>query len=95
MSNIKEERDDMPGDIRYIKFSGDYDKFDECKESTNSISIHKGILKNITKKWGVPKEEDSEDNADLLKIYEWNRKAWYLLIISLSDMPFGLVSKCN
>ena len=31
MPNIKEVIDDMSGSTRYIKFSGDYDKFDEWK----------------------------------------------------------------
>ena len=31
MSGIKDERDDMTGVIRYIKFSGDYDNFMSVK----------------------------------------------------------------
>ena len=31
MSIIKEEGDYMDGSIRYIKFSGDYENFDEWK----------------------------------------------------------------
>ena len=37
MSSIKEERDETAGAIRYIKFSGDYDKFDERKEKTKKL----------------------------------------------------------
>ena len=32
MSRTKEEREDMAGAIRYIKFSGYHEKLDECKE---------------------------------------------------------------
>ena len=49
MSRIKEERDDMAGAIRYIKFSGDYDNFEERRENTKAIARHKGILKYLTK----------------------------------------------
>ena len=37
MSSIKEERDEMYGAIRYIKFIGDYEKIGECKEKTKAI----------------------------------------------------------
>ena len=47
-----------------IKFSGDYDKFDEWKEKTKAISRHKGILKYRTKEWEIPTEEDSETDED-------------------------------
>ena len=30
-SSIKDETEQMDGDVIYIKFSGDYDKFDEWK----------------------------------------------------------------
>ena len=39
----------MSGAIRYSKFSGYYDNFDEWKENTNVIARHKGILKYLTK----------------------------------------------
>ena len=39
-SSTKYEREEMGGSIRYIKFSGDYDKFDKCKEKTKSIARH-------------------------------------------------------
>ena len=35
----------MEGYIIYIKFSGDYAKFDEWKEKTKAIVRRKGILK--------------------------------------------------
>ena len=35
----------MAGAIRYIKVSGDYEKFDEWKEKTKENFRHKGILK--------------------------------------------------
>ena len=34
----KEEREEMAGSFRYIKFSGDYDKFDEWKEKNKEIA---------------------------------------------------------
>ena len=37
MSSIKEERYEMYGAIRYIKFIGDDEKIDECKEKTKVI----------------------------------------------------------
>ena len=40
MSSTKDEKEGMDGAIRYIKFCGDYDKFDEWKEKTKSISRH-------------------------------------------------------
>ena len=49
MSIIKEEQDDMSGAIRYIKFIGDYEKFDEWKEKTKEISRHKEILEYLIK----------------------------------------------
>ena len=53
MLSIKEEIYEMAGSIRYIKFSGDYDKFDEWKDNAKAISRHKGILKYLTKKWDI------------------------------------------
>ena len=49
IKNTIEERDYMDGAIIYIKFSGDYDKFDEWKEKTKAIAIQKGIFKYVTK----------------------------------------------
>ena len=37
MTIIKEEIDDMAGAMIYIKFSGDYEKIDECKENKNQF----------------------------------------------------------
>ena len=45
----------MAGAIRYIKFSGDYDKFDEWKDKTKSIASHKGILKYLKNKLDIAK----------------------------------------
>ena len=44
----------MPGSIRYINFSGYYDKFDEWKENTKAVYRHKGILKYLTKEVEIP-----------------------------------------
>ena len=35
----------MAGAIIYIKFIGDYDKFDNWKEKTKEIARHKGVPK--------------------------------------------------
>ena len=51
MSSITEERDCMAGAMIYIKYSGEYDKFDEWKENTKAITRHKVILKYLTNKW--------------------------------------------
>ena len=49
-SSTIDEIDEVSGAISYIKFSGDYDNFDEWKENTMAIARHKGILKYL-KKW--------------------------------------------
>ena len=36
--------------MKYIKFIGDYDNFDEWKINTKGIVSHKRILKYLTKK---------------------------------------------
>ena len=80
----------MSGAIRYIKFSEDYDKFYDWKDKTKAIAGHNRMLKYLTKKRDIPKEEDAKDDAYLLKIYEGNIKAWYFSIIILSDIPLGM-----
>ena len=95
MSSIKDERGEMAGSISYIKFSGDYDKFDEWKENTKPISIHKVILKYLTKEVDIPTEDESDNDEDKMKIYEGNSKAWDFLIISFTDIPFGLIRRCD
>ena len=37
MSSIKKERAEMSGAIRQIKFIGDDEKIDDCKEKTKKI----------------------------------------------------------
>ena len=49
MSRINDERYDMAGAIRYIKFSGDYEKFYGWKENTKAVAGHNGILKYLKK----------------------------------------------
>ena len=44
----------MAGAIIYIKFSGEYDNFDERKENTKGIDRHKGILTYLTKEVETP-----------------------------------------
>ena len=56
----------MAGPIRYIKFSGDYDEFDEWKEKTKEISSHKGILKYLTKEVEIPTEYEAENDEEKL-----------------------------
>ena len=84
MSSIKEERYEMAGDIRYIKFSGDYENFDEWKENTKAISRHKGILKYLTKKWDILKEEDAEHDEDLLKDTRCSQKKMSQLFLDFA-----------
>ena len=43
----------------------------------------------------ISKEGYSEDYADLLKVYEGNRKTWGFLITILSYIPFVMVRQCN
>ena len=57
MSSIKGKIYDMAGAIRYIKFSGDDEKFDERKWKTKAVAIHKGILKYLTKGWEITNEK--------------------------------------
>ena len=52
----------MEGDIRYIKLSGDYDKFYELKEKTKAIFRHKGILKYLTKEVEISTEDEAEND---------------------------------
>ena len=49
-------------------------------------------MKYLTTQWEISDEEDAEYDEYTLKIYEVKYKAWYLPIISLADIPFGLVS---
>ena len=72
MSIIKEERYDMAGAIRYIKFSGYDEKFFWRKEKIKSIARDESILKYITKQWDFTSEEDAENDEYPLKIYEGN-----------------------
>ena len=51
----------MSGVIRYIKFSGDYDKFDGWKWNTKATSRHKGILKYLTKGVDILTEDEAEN----------------------------------
>ena len=62
----------MAGAIRYINFSGDYDKFDECKQKTKAIARHKVLLKYLTKEWYIPTQEYAETDEYKLNIYEGN-----------------------
>ena len=75
----------MAGAIRYIKFSGYYDKFDEWKEKTKAISRYKAILKYLKKEAEMITEYGAENDKEKMKIYEGNPKACDLLIIRLYD----------
>ena len=94
-SSTKDEREEMSGAITYINFSGDYDKFDECKEKTKEISRHKGILKYLTKEIEIPTEYEAENDEEKMNIYKGKFKALDLLIISLTDISCGLVRQCD
>ena len=85
----------MDGVIRYIKFSGYYDKFGQWKKITNAISIHNIILNYLTKEREIAYVEDAENDDDKLNIYERNSKAWDFLIMSHKDITFGLVMQVN
>ena len=65
----------MVGDTRYIKFSGDYENFDEWKEKSKEISRHKGILKYLTKEVEILTEEEAGNDKDKIKIYEGKSKS--------------------
>ena len=56
------------------------------------IAGHKLIHKYWTKNWDIPKEEDADNDADLLKIREGNIKVWYVLLYYI---PFGIVKQYN
>ena len=60
-----------------------------------AITRHKGILKYLTKEVEIPTEDEAYNDEDKMKIYEGNSKAWDILIVSLTDIPFGLVRKCD
>ena len=78
------------GDIRYMKFSGYSDNFDECKDKNKSLEEQKRILNCLTKKWEITNGEDAEYDPYKLNIYEGNSKAWYLLILRPTYITFGL-----
>ena len=40
-------------------------------------------------------EDEAEDYEDKMKFYEVYSKVWDFLIISLTDIPFGLVRQCD
>ena len=44
----------MAGSIIYIKFSGDCEKFYDCKNNTKQIARHKGIMKYLTGEGDIP-----------------------------------------
>ena len=44
MSSNKEEIDEITGDIRYIKFSGYYDKFYEWEEKPRQLQYTREFL---------------------------------------------------
>ena len=68
--------------------------FDEWKKN-KAISRHKGILKYLTKDVEIPTEEEAENDEDKTKIYEGISKKWDLLIISSTEINFGLVRQCD
>ena len=63
-SITKDKIKEISGAIRYIKFSGDYDKFDECKEQTKAIFIHKGVLKYLTEEVETSTEDKAENDEE-------------------------------
>ena len=93
-SSTKDEGWDMAGIVRYTHFSGSYDKFGEWKENTKAIARHKGILKYLAKEVYITTEDEAKIDEEKLKIYEGNSKAWYFLIIRLTEIPFGMVRQC-
>ena len=60
-SSTNDGIEDMSGSIRYIKFSDDYDNFDEWKENTKENSRHEAILKYLTKEVEIPTEYEAEN----------------------------------
>ena len=87
-SSPRERREDKAGAIRYIKFSGKYNKFHEWKEKIKAIARHKGILQYLTKEVEIPPEDKAENDEEKMKINEGNSKACDFLIISLADILF-------
>ena len=65
------------------------------KKKFKAIAIHKGILKYLTKQVDIPTEEEAENYEYKMKIYEVNAKACNFLIISLTEIPFGMVRQCD
>ena len=53
------------------------------------------ILKYWTNKWYITKEEWSEEDAYLLKIYGGKNKSRDFLVISLNKIHFGLTRQYN
>ena len=49
----------------------------------------------MTKEVYIIKEDKAYNYGDKMKIYEGKSKAWDFLIISLIEIPFGLVRQCD
>ena len=64
-------------------------------EYKNSIARHKGVLKYLTKEVEISIEDEVENYEEKMKIHEGKSKAWGFLIISFTEIPFGLVNKCD
>ena len=79
--------------IRYIKYSGDYENVFEWGKKIKEIARHKGTLKYLKKKVDIPTEDASDKDGDKVNIYEYKSKAWDLIIISLTEISFGLVKQ--
>ena len=79
ISLTKDERYDMSGAIRYIKFSGDYNKFGECKKKTEAIFRHEGILKCLTKELAIPIEDESDKDEEKLISLKGTPNHWIYL----------------
>ena len=95
MSSIKDEIYEVDGAIRYIKFSGDYEKFYQWKENKKSITRHKGILKCMIKQVEIPTRDEADNDEDRMQIYEGKFKVQDFLIIRLTDIPYVLVGQCD
>ena len=49
----------------------------------------------MTNEVDITTEDEADNDEDKMKIYKGNSKAWNLLIIILTDIPFGLVRYCD
>ena len=63
-SITKDEIYEMDGTIRYIKLSGDYDKFNWWKEKIEAVDGHKEIQKYLEKEVDIQTKDEADNDEE-------------------------------